>query len=250
MAVPQLDSRANEKAPLGMSTVVIDIGGTNVKVWRSATEKVKFAAGKTLTPDAFVTRVSAVTTGWDFERISIGYPGEVKGDRPTADPYNLGAGWADFDFARAFDKPLRMMNDACLQALGSYDGGKMLYLGLGTSIGTTLIYEDRIVPLALGHLPLGRQTFEHYLSRQGLKRYGRRGWNRWTARAVNLLKPAFLADYVVLGGGNAKKLSDLPDGARQGGNHNVWWGGLKLWEATRPDSDPPVGQEESDSSSD
>lgn len=211
-----------------MSTVVVDIGGTNVKVWRSPTEKVKFAAGKELTPDIFVARVKSITTEWEFDQLSIGYPGDVMHGRPVADPYNLGPGWVDFDFAQAFNRPIHMMNDACMQALGSYDGGKMLYLGLGTSVGSTLIFHETIVPLALGHLPLGRATFEHYLSRRGLKRYGRKQWSNWATQAVELLKPAFLADYVVFGGGNAKKLATLPAGARQGGNHNAWWGGLKL----------------------
>lgn len=225
-----------------MSTIVVDIGGTNVKVWRSATEKVKFAAGQELTPEAFVARVKAITSGWDFDHVSVGYPGDVRDNRPVADPYNLGSGWTEFDLSQAFDKPLRMMNDAALQALGSYDGGKMLYLGLGTSVGTTLIYENEIIPLALGHLQLGEETFEHYLSRRGLKRYGSKRWNHWVAKAVEALKPAFLVDYVVIGGGNAKKLTDLPKGARKGGNHNAWWGGLRLWKELRPQANESTAE--------
>lgn len=215
-----------------MNIAVIDIGGTNVKVWRSATEKVKFPAGKDLTPEAMVARIQGITAGWDYDRLAIGYPGDVINNKPVKDPYNLGPGWVEFDFQKAFGRPMRMMNDAALQAFGSYDGGKMLYLGLGTSVGTTLIYFDEIVPLALGHLRLGEATYEHYLCRAGLKQYGIKRWTRWVEKAVASLKPAFLVDYVVLGGGNAKKIHVVPDGARLGGNHNVYHGGMKLWDGS------------------
>jgi predicted NBD/HSP70 family sugar kinase len=217
---------------LRVNILVVDIGGTNVKVWKTGeTDKVKFPSGKSLGPQQLVEQVTRSAAGWQCERISIGYPGHVVNGRPAADPYHLGPGWVEFDYARAFGMPVRIMNDACLQALGSYEGGRMLYLGLGTSVGTTLVSEGHIVPLALGHLKFLRgESFEHHLCRKGLKLNGKRRWRRAVAEAATTLRSAFLVDYVVLGGGNAKKLAELPDGCRRGGNHNAYFGGLRLWE--------------------
>jgi predicted NBD/HSP70 family sugar kinase len=170
-------------------------------------------------------------SGWTFDRVSIGYPGDVQLGRPAADPWNLGPGWVDFDFAAAFGCPVRIMNDACMQALGSYLGGRMLYLGLGTSMGTTFIADGAVVPLALGHLKFCRgESFEHWLSRRGLELHGTKRWRRAVVQAAETLRAAFLADYVVLGGGNAKKIEELPEGCRRGGNHNAYFGGLRMWE--------------------
>jgi hypothetical protein len=192
---------------------------------------VKFPSGKTLTPEGLVDGARKAATGWAFDRVSIGYPGDVLHGRPTADPYNLGPGWVDFDFTAAFACPVRIMNDACMQALGSYEGGRMLYLGLGTSMGTTFITGGTIVPLALGHLKFYRgESFEHYVSRKGLELHGAKRWRRAVCEATAVLKTAFLADYVVIGGGNAKKLEELPEGCRRGGNHNAYFGGLRMWE--------------------
>jgi predicted NBD/HSP70 family sugar kinase len=215
-----------------MNTLVIDIGGTHVKLWKTEeAEKTKFPSGKDLTPQALLEGVEEVAEDWPIERVSIGYPGEIRNGRPVAEPYNLGAGWVDFDFAHAFNCPLRMMNDACMQALGSYEGGKMLYLGLGTGVGTVFISDGYIVPLALGHLKLWEnETFDHYLSRAGLNRHGKKRWRQAVAEAAALLKPAFFAEYVVLGGGNADEVKELPEGCRRGGNHNAYFGGLRMWE--------------------
>jgi predicted NBD/HSP70 family sugar kinase len=168
----------------------------------------------------------------------------------VAEPYNLGNGWLEFDFAHAFDCPVRMMNDAAMQALGSYEGGKMLYLGLGTSIGSIFITDGVIVPLAIGHLKLwGEATLEQYLSRAGLRRYGKKRWRQAVAEAAAMLKEAFFADYVVLGGGNASEIKELPEDCRRGGNHNAYFGGLRMWddhsEAASPKLKvvPPVATE-------
>jgi polyphosphate glucokinase len=184
--------------------------------------------------------VKEAADGWNYDRVSIGYPGAVENGGPAADPYNLGPGWVHFDFAREFKVPTRIMNDACMQALGSYDGGKMLYLGLGTSFGTVFIHEGYIVPLALGHLKFKHdESFEHYLNREALEHYGQRYWRKSVYEAAGTLRAAFLAEYVVLGGGNAKKLRELPDGCRRGSNHNAYFGGLRMWEDVRH-IQPPV----------
>jgi polyphosphate glucokinase len=215
-----------------MNILVIDIGGTHVKLWKTEeAEKTKFPSGKELTPQALIDGVREATQDWPIERISIGYPGDVRNGRPVADPYNLAAGWVDVDFGHVFERPVRMMNDACMQALGSYEGGRMLYLGLGTGLGTAFIADGVLVPLALGHLKLWEgETFDHYLSRAGLTRYGKKRWRQAVAEAAGQLKSAFFADYVVLGGGNAEEIKDLPEGCRRGGNHNAYFGGLRMWE--------------------
>ena len=218
-----------------MHILVIDIGGTNVKIWKTDEfDKVKVPSGKELTPQRLVEEIAQVTseTGeWKFDRVSIGYPGDVLNGHPAKEPWNLGNGWVDFDFAEAFGCPVKIMNDACMQALGSYEGGRMLYIGLGTSMGTTFIIDNKIVPLALGHLRLRRgRSFEHALCRAALKRDGVRAWRKAVTEAVVTLKSAFQAEYVVIGGGNAKKLKELPPGSRRGGNHNAYFGGLRMWD--------------------
>jgi predicted NBD/HSP70 family sugar kinase len=214
-----------------MNILVIDIGGTNVKIWTSGEEeKLKFASGPALTPDGLIENVHEVTVDWEFDRVSIGYPGEVRNGRPVAEPWYLADGWVDFDYAAAFKCPVRIMNDACMQALGSYEGGRMLYLGLGTSIGCAFIIDGTIVPLALGHVLLhGKQTVEECVSRAALEADDER-WSKRVVEAATTFKTAFLADYVVLGGGNAKKLEEMPEGCRRGGNHNAYFGGLRMWE--------------------
>lgn len=214
-----------------MNILVIDIGGTNVKIWTTGeNEKLKFPSGRSLTPEGLIEKVKEVTADWQVDRVSLGYPGEVRNGRPVADPYNLGPGWVGFDLASAFNCPVRIMNDACMQALGSYEGGRMLYLGLGTSIGCAFILDGTIVPLSLGHLILhGKDSVEECLHRAAMDENLER-WQRRVAEAAKVFKAAFLAEYVVLGGGNAKKVATLPEGCRRGGNQNAYFGGLRLWE--------------------
>ncbi len=215
-----------------MNTLVIDIGGTNVKLWRSGeAEKLKFDSGPDFTPDKFIDKVKKLLGGWHFDRISIGYPGQVLYGQPTEEPYNLGNGWVGFDFAKSFAAPVKIMNDACMQALGSYDGGRMLFLGLGTSVGTVYMIDGKIVPLALGHMQLyDGKTIEDQLNRAAFDRYGTKRWRKAVEDAVQMLKAAFLADYVVLGGGQAKKIETLPEGCQRGSNEMAYIGGVRMWE--------------------
>jgi polyphosphate glucokinase len=178
-----------------------------------------------------VRGVKAATRGWTYDVVSIGYPGPVRDDRPLREPHNLGRGWVRFDFARAFGTPVRMINDAAMQALGSYDGGRMLFLGLGTGLGSAVVDEGRVEPLEIAHLPYKKgRTYEDYLGERGLERLGRKGWESAVHRLVDALRDALLCDYVVLGGGNVKKLDTLPRKARRGDNANAFVGGVRLWE--------------------
>jgi predicted NBD/HSP70 family sugar kinase len=224
-----------------MKVLVIDIGGTNAKLWIEGLESpVKIPSGKDLTPKKLFDEAEEVVKDWEFDRISIGYPGEIVHGRPVKDPWNLGKGWVDFPWDETFGHPVRMMNDACMQALGGYEGGKMLYLGLGTSVGTTLILDGKIIPLALGHLLCEKsRSFEESLSRAALKNLGEKEWGRLARHAATVLKDAFLVDYVMFGGGNAKKLTKLPDFARRGSNLHAYLGGLRMWEDSK--ERPAVG---------
>ena len=217
-----------------MNTLVIDIGGSHVKLWRSSeSEKLRFDSGQSLTPKELVRSVEKQLNGWTYDRVSIGYPGDVLHGHPAEEPYNLGSGWVGFDFAKVLKAPVKIMNDACMQALGSYEGGRMLFIGLGTSMGSVYMIDGKIVPLALGHLQLyGGETLEQHLSRKGLEENGVKKWQRAVADAVKMLKAAFLADYVVLGGGQSKKLDALPEGCRRGSNEMAYLGGVKMWEHT------------------
>lgn len=214
-----------------MSILVIDIGGTNVKLKLNDSDEVrKFPSGKELTPQAMADGVKSATSDWHYEGVSIGYPGPVIREKVLLEPVNLGRGWVDFDFAAAMGKPVKLINDAAMQALGSYDGGRMLFLGLGTGLGTTLIIDGVIAPLELGHLPYKKnRSFEEYVGEAGRKRLGKHKWERIVHDVVNRLKHALVADYVVLGGGNTKKLTELPPGCRAGSNLNAFDGGARLW---------------------
>lgn len=215
-----------------MKILVIDIGGTNVKVWKaSESDETKIPSNKKLTPSTFVNKVRRTASDWKFDRVSIGYPGHVRHGSPIAEPVNLGSGWTDFDYAAVFGCPVRIMNDACMQALGSYEGGRMLYLGLGTSVGCAYIIDTTIVPLALGHLKLRHdKTVDECINRTALDAGPIKKWKKNVAEVASILNAAFLADYVVIGGGNAKKMDKMPEGCRRGGNHNAYFGGLRMWE--------------------
>jgi predicted NBD/HSP70 family sugar kinase len=219
-----------------MNILVLDIGGNNVKVWRSGeSEPLKCPSGPDLRPEAMAGDVRKLIGDWSYERVSVGYPGQVRHGQIIEEPYSLGNGWVGFDFEKAFGRPVRIMNDSAMQALGSYEGGRMLYLGFGTSIGTVLIADGHIVPLHLGHLLLDKHgSFESYLSREGLKEHGDKRWREAVAQAAKTLKEAFLVDYVMLGGGNVKKLKELPQGCRRGSNEMACIGGVRMWEHDEP----------------
>ncbi|MGE0609796.1 MAG: hypothetical protein AB7O62_22085 [Pirellulales bacterium] len=216
-----------------MKTLVIDIGGTNVKVWSADQEDaVKIESGRKLTPADLVEEMAEILAANDFEVISIGYPGTITDGRPSRNPFNLGEGWVEFDYAKKFPKPIRWMNDAAMQALGSYRGGRMLFLGLGTSVGSTLIVDRLVVPLELGNLfhPFG-ETLEDHLAKQALEDDGTKRWRKAAVEVLERMRDGFMADEVVLGGGNAKKLKlDLPSWVRLGHNRNAYRGGCRLWE--------------------
>lgn len=221
-----------------MKILVIDVGGTNLKLLASGRRAPrKLPSGPTVTAEQMARRVRRATAEWDYDAVSIGYPGPVQHGRPTKEPVNLGPGWVDFDYEAAFGRPVRMMNDAAMQALGSYDGGRMLFLGLGTGLGSALVVERVVVPLELAHLPYKKgQTFEDYVGKRGLEEFGKKSWREHVADVVARLQAAFVIHNVVLGGGNSRKLKELPPGCRLGDNANAFVGGFRLWEDYAIDS--------------
>jgi len=212
--------------------LVIDVGGTNVKVLVTGQkEPVKIPSGPKMTARKMVKDVRKVAAGLDYSAVSIGYPGPVIHGRPLCEPHNLGSGWVGFDFQKAFGRPVKLLNDAAMQALGIYKGGRMLFLGLGTGLGSAMIVDGLLEPMEVAHLPYKKgHTFEDYLGVRGLQRLGKKKWRRNVAEVVEQLKTALEADYVVLGGGNAKLLKELPPGARLGDNSTAFLGGFRLWE--------------------
>ena len=214
-----------------MNVLVVDVGGTHVKVLASGQTGVrKFDSGPELNPGEMVRGVKKITTGWRYDVVSIGYPGPVLQNRPVAEPHNLGSGWVGFHFETAFKHPVKLINDAAMQALGSYKGGKMLFLGLGTGLGSTMIVDGMIQPMELGHLPYKKSTYEDYIGVRGLERLGKHKWRRNVEDVVTRLIAALQPQDVVLGGGNLKHLAKLPAGCRAGDNANAFVGGFRLWE--------------------
>jgi predicted NBD/HSP70 family sugar kinase len=215
-----------------MKILVIDVGGNNVKVRvQGSDETRKFPSGLELTPAHLLEGLWAVTADWDYDRITIGFPAPVRGSRIHQEPVNLGKGWVGFDFAAALGRPVRLINDAAMQALGSYEGGRMLFLGLGTGLGSAMVLDGVVAPLELGHLPYRKgRSFEEYLGEAARQRLGRVRWQEMVFDVVERFRDAFLVDYVVLGGGNAKKLDELPPGCRRGSNENAFVGGVRVWE--------------------
>jgi polyphosphate glucokinase len=222
-----------------MKVLVVDVGGTHVKLLASGQDLPRRVdSGPTMTAEQMVNQVAQVAVGWSYEVVSIGYPGPVIRGRIVADPHNMGPGWISFDFERAFSRPVKLINDAAMQALGSYDKGKMLFVGLGTGLGSALIAEGVVVPLELAHMPYRKGTFEDYVGLRGLKRMGRRKWRKEVIAVIEQFVAAFQPDEVVLGGGNLKELKELPPLCRPGSNANAFEGGLRLWEEARaPDLD-------------
>jgi polyphosphate glucokinase len=214
-----------------MTILVIDVGGTHIKLRAQGQDEVrKCPSGPTMTPTEMIAKVTEATADWSYDRVTIGYPGPVVDDVIQQEPVNLGKGWLGFNFVEALKRPVKLVNDAAMQALGSYDGGRMLFLGLGTGLGSALVYNNFLLPMELGHLPYKKGlTFEDYVGQAGLKRLGRRKWINAVFDVVERLRHAFMADYIVLGGGNVKKLDELPPACRMGDNSNAFLGGVRLW---------------------
>jgi polyphosphate glucokinase len=216
-----------------MKVLVVDVGGTHAKILATGQKQArKFPSGLTMTAKQMVAGVKRLASDWKYDAVSIGYPGPVMNNRPLADPVHLGGGWRGCNFEAAFQCPVKVVNDAAMQALGSYRGGKMLFLGLGTGLGSTMIVDGIVEPMELGHLPYKSSTFEDYVGVRGLERLGEKKWRRNVADVVNRLVAALEPDDVVIGGGNVKKLKKLPKGCRRGDNANAFRGGFCLWEKT------------------
>jgi polyphosphate glucokinase len=217
-----------------LKVLVVDVGGTTVKVLATGRkEPRKFPSGPKMTPRQMVSGVKELTSDWKYDVVSIGYPGRVLRGKPAAEPHNLGRAWVRFNFKSAFGCPVKIINDAAMQALGSYNGGLMLFLGLGTGLGSALVAEDTVVPMELAHLSFKNGTYEDYVGLRGLKRFGQKKWERYVAYGVARLVDALHPDDVVLGGGNTRKVKHLPPGCRRGDNVNAFLGGFRLWEDTR-----------------
>jgi polyphosphate glucokinase len=220
------------KAPTtGSKVLVIDVGGTHIKLLITGMKtSIKIVSGPTFTAEDMVRDVKAVLKDRQYDAISIGYPGPVVHGHPLREPFNLGGGWVAFNFHKAFGRPVKIVNDAAMQALGSYEGGRMLFLGLGTGLGSAMIVDGVLQPMELAHLPYKNgKTYEDYLGLRGLKRLGRKAWERKVLKVVTELREALEAEYVVLGGGNTKKLKQLPDKTKLGNNENAFLGGFRLW---------------------
>jgi len=215
------------------SVLAVDIGGTSVKILATGqTERRKFPSGRTLTPRKMVAGAKKLAADWKYDVVAIGYPGRVVADRAVTEPRNLARGWVGFDFAKAFGCPVKMINDAAMQALGSYKGGTMLFLGLGTGLGSALMVRGHIVPMELGALSWGRKAIEDYVGLRGLQKLGKKKWRQTVAMMVARFTSALLLDDVVIGGGNARKLKQAPPGCRLGSNANAFLGGFRMWDGS------------------
>ena len=228
-----------------LTVLAVDVGGTHVKARLSTrSDRRAFDSGSGLSAAAMVARLRDLTADWRYDVAAIGFPGPVLHGRPVAEPHNLGSGWVGFDYAAALGCPVRIINDAAMQALGSYQGGRMLFLGLGTGLGSAMIVDGVLEPMELGHLPFRKATYEGYLGARALKKRGKKAWRRDVVDVVARLGAALEPDYIVLGGGNARRLRDLPPHCRLGDNDNAFAGGFRLWaeppSQRRPDTGPPV----------
>jgi polyphosphate glucokinase len=212
------------------AVLAVDVGGSHVKVLASGEDEPRRAdSGPLLTAEQMVETATKLADGWTYDVVSVGIPAPVRGGQVVRDPVNLGRGWVGFDFEAAFGKPTKVVNDAAMQALGSYEGGKMLFLGLGTGLGSTMVVDGVLVPMELGHLPYRKATFEDYVGEAGLERRGKKRWRRDVAEVVAILDAALEPDSIVLGGGNAADLAEIPPKARLGDNRNAFAGGFRLW---------------------
>jgi polyphosphate glucokinase len=210
--------------------LVVDIGGTYVKLQISPDDRRKFDSGMNLSPRKLVSQIKKTAQGWNYDAISIGFPSVVRKERIVKEPKHLALGWVGWDFNKSLGKPTRVLNDAAMQALGSYRSGRMLFLGLGTGLGSALVWNRTLMPLELGDLPYEGGIIENVLGKPGLDRLGKRAWKREVLFCLKYLRLSFIADYIVLGGGNARQFDTLPDGIEPGDNCNVYLGGLRMWE--------------------
>jgi ROK family len=216
---------------LKKKVLVIDVGGSNVKLMISRAQRRKFKSGQKLTPRAMVAQIKPLVADWQFDAVSLGFPSPVRNGKIVSEPKHLGKGWVGFDFAKALRKPVRIINDAAMQALGSYHGRRMLFLGLGTGLGSALVWDRYVLPLELGDLPYRNGSIiEDYLGKDGQTQLGEKAWQRDVQHALVQLKKSLIADYVVLGGGNAKELKEIPKGIELGHNRNAFLGGVRLWQ--------------------
>ena len=216
---------------MATNVLAVDVGGTHVKILSTGhDEPRKFVSGPMLTPQRMVSGIKKLARGWKYDAVSMGYPGVVLRGRPIVEPHNLAKGWVGFDYRAAFRRPVKIMNDAAMQALGSYKSGVMLFLGLGTGLGSALVADGIVEPLELAHLPYKKGTFEDYVGLRGLKKRGKKKWRKHVANVVEQLVAALEPDDVVLGGGNVKLLKKLPPGCRMGHNANAFVGGFRMWE--------------------
>jgi len=214
-----------------MNILTIDVGGTGVKVLATGqTEPRRFSSGPNMTPGLMVSEVKKITEDWKYDAISLGYPGVVSKGRIASEPHNLASGWMTFDFDAAFGFPVKIINDAAMQALGSYSGGLLLFIGLGTGLGSALVADGTIIPMELGHLSFKNGTFEDYIGLRGLERFGKKKWRRYVDFVISRLTEAFRPDDIVLGGGHSKKIKKLPSRCRLGSNSFAFTGGFRLWE--------------------
>jgi hypothetical protein len=227
-----------------MNVLSVDIGGNNVKILATGqTERRKFPSGRTLTPKRMVAKVKKLAADWKYDVVSIGYPGRVVNDRVVSEPRNLGRGWVGFDFAKAFGCPVKVINDAAMQALGSYGGGTMLFLGLGTGLGSALIVRGHIVPMELGALSWKDGSIEDFVGRRGMDTLGKKKWRETVEQLVTRFVSGLLLDETVIGGGNATKLKALPLGCRLGSNANSFIGGYRMWEPAKARGAPYAAQQ-------
>lgn len=226
-------AKAAKTAAAGSDPIVlsIDVGGSHVKILTSAGgEMRRVPSGPSLTPDQVVASVGKLAEGLTYDLISMGYPGPVRDNKPSLDPFNLGKGWNGYDFTASFGKPVKLVNDALMQAIGSYDGGRMLFLGLGTGLGAAMIIRNVGQPMELAHLPYKKgATFEDYVGERGLVKHGKKKWRKYVFDVVGRLRAALQPDYVVIGGGNVDKLDELPEKSRRGDNTRAFEGGFRLW---------------------
>ena len=224
---------------MSQTVLAVDVGGSHVKLLLSegAPERRRFESGSELKPQETVEQSLALATGWSYDVVSVGVPAPVRGGKVLLEPVNLGTGWVGFDFERAFGKPTKVVNDAAMQALGSYEGGKMLFLGLGTGLGSALVLPGSVQPMELAHLPFRKKTFEDYVGERGRQKLGNKKWRAATLETVERLSAALQAEYVVLGGGNAKHMDDLPENVRLGENENAFVGAFRLWDPDAPSVD-------------